>query len=273
MTATATPRLYGYVRASTDGQVASPETQRQIISEYATKKLGKEVDGFFVDPASSGKKRLYERAAGRELMLRVEPGDTVIVARLDRLSRSFIAFAEILDQWTNKKVKIHLCDMPGGHFDPDNPMSEMMIGILIVFANYERKLIVQRTREGLNARKIRGEKYCRWPPYGFKWERRYDQRLGKHVEVKVVDEYEVAIMRKCVSLKAAGYSLDQIHQYLSYEWRVKNRVGGTWTKSRVQAVIACGIQLLAEQERDQRLSAKTGTGSLNDFEPENEYDD
>ena len=81
------------------------------------------------------------------------------MARLDRLSRSFIGFAQILDSWTKLKVGIHLCDMPGGHFDPDNPMSEMMIGILIVFANYERRLISQRTREGLQARKQRGEKY------------------------------------------------------------------------------------------------------------------
>jgi DNA invertase Pin-like site-specific DNA recombinase len=43
--------------------------------------------------------------------------------------------------------------MPGGHFDPHNPMSEMLIGILIVFANYERRLISQRTSEGQLARK------------------------------------------------------------------------------------------------------------------------
>jgi DNA invertase Pin-like site-specific DNA recombinase len=48
--------------------------------------------------------------------------------------------------------------MPGGGFDPDKPMSEMMIGILIVFANYERRLISQRTREGLAARRQRGER-------------------------------------------------------------------------------------------------------------------
>jgi DNA invertase Pin-like site-specific DNA recombinase len=99
---------------------------------------------------------------GRELMATLRTRDTVIVARLDRLSRSFIGFAQILDSWTKLKVGIHLCDMPGGHFDPDNPMSEMMIGILIVFANYERRLINQRTKEDLQARKQRDEKYTRW---------------------------------------------------------------------------------------------------------------
>jgi DNA invertase Pin-like site-specific DNA recombinase len=134
MTANESPKVYGYVRASTDKQIASPETQRQIIEEYA-RRIGKTVDRHFIDPATSGKKRLYDREAGRELMASMRSRDTVIVARLDRLSRSFIGFAQILDSWTKLKVGIHLCDMPGGHFDPDNPMSEMMIGILIVFAN------------------------------------------------------------------------------------------------------------------------------------------
>jgi DNA invertase Pin-like site-specific DNA recombinase len=82
-------RVYGYIRASTDKQIASPETQRQIIEDYA-KRLGKSVDRFFTDPATSGKKRLQDRDAGRELMAILPPRDTVIVARLDRLSRSFI---------------------------------------------------------------------------------------------------------------------------------------------------------------------------------------
>ena len=167
MTAAEMARVYGYIRASTDRQIASPETQRQIIEEYA-RRIGKTVDRYFVDPATSGKKRIQDRDAGGELITILRQRDTVIVARLDRLSRSFIGFAQILDSWTKLKVGIHLCDMPGGHFDPDNPMSEMMIGILIVFANYKRRLISQRTKEGLQARKQRGEKYMRWVEYGWR---------------------------------------------------------------------------------------------------------
>ena len=107
--------------------------------------------------------------------------------------------------------------MPGGVFDPDNPMSEMLIGMLIVFANYERRLISVRTREGLQARKLRGEKYCRWAEYGWRWEKRFDSGSGKHVNVKVVDEGERPIMAKCVELRAAGCSLDKIRQHLNYE--------------------------------------------------------
>ena len=238
-------RVYGYIRASTDKQIASPDTQRQIIEDYA-RRIGKTVDHCFVDPATSGKKRLQERDAGRELMATLRSRDTVIVARLDRLSRSFIGFAQILDSWTKLKVGIHLCDMPGGHFDPDNPMSEMMIGILIVFANYERRLISQRTKEGLQARKQRGERYCRWAEYGWRWEKRYDSTLRKDVNVKVADDGERAIMAKCVELRAADYSLDKIRQHLNYERKARTRLGGHWTNSRVAFLIQQGLRLRAE---------------------------
>ena len=238
-------RVYGYIRASTDKQIASPDTQKQIIEEYA-RRLGKTVDRYFIDPAVSGKKRLQDRIEGRELMTTLRPRDTVIVARLDRLSRSFIGFAQILDSWTKLKIGIHLCDMPGGHLDPDNPMSEMMIGILIVFANYERRLISVRTREGLQARKQRGERYCRWAEYGWRWEKRHDPALGKDVNVKIADEGERVIMAKCVELRAAGQSLDKIRQHLNYDMKARTRLGGHWTTSRVAVLVQQGLRFMAE---------------------------
>jgi DNA invertase Pin-like site-specific DNA recombinase len=239
-------RVYGYIRASTDKQIASPDTQKQIIEDYA-RRIGKTVDRYFVDPATSGKKKLHDREAGRELMSIMRSRDTVIVARLDRLSRSFVGFAHILEAWTKLKVGIHLCDMPGGHFDSDNPMSEMMVGILIVFANYERRLISQRTKEGLQARKQRGEKYTRWAEYGSRWEKRFDSQLNKHVEVMVPDEPERAVLRKIVELRAANLSFDEIRQHLSYSMKVRTRLGGDWTRGRIAVLFRKGLRLMAEK--------------------------
>jgi DNA invertase Pin-like site-specific DNA recombinase len=233
------------VRASTDRQIASPETQKQIITDYAGR-LGRTVERFFTDPAVSGKKSLFEREAGKELLAQLKTGDEVIVARLDRLSRSFVGFARILEFWLAHKIKMHLCDMPGGVFDPDNPMSEMMIGILIVFANYERRLISVRTREGLQARKQRGEKYCRWAEYGWRWEKQLDARLKKQINVKVPDENERAILRKVVELRAAGWTLDRIRKHLSYVMKVRTRTGGEWTPGRITFLFRQGLRLMAE---------------------------
>jgi DNA invertase Pin-like site-specific DNA recombinase len=254
---------YGYIRASTDKQIASPETQRQIIEDYA-RRIGKAIDRYFVDAATSGKKKLHDREAGRELMSILRSRDTVIVARLDRLSRSFIGFAHILEAWTKLKVGIHLCDMPGGHFDPDNPMSEMMIGILIVFANYERRLISQRTKEGLLARKLRGEKYNRWAEYGWRWEKHFDSRLNKQVNVKVPDENERRILRKVVELRAAGHSFDKIRQHLSYVMKVKTRMGGDWTKGRIATLFEQGLRMMAETSF--RTEARNSTSTKGEAE-------
>ena len=241
------PRVFGYIRASTDKQVASPETQREIIEDYA-RRLGRSVDAYFIDPTTSGKKPLFERIAGKELAAGIRRGDHVIVARLDRLSRSFVGFAHVLDAWVKLKVVLHLCDMPGGVFDPDNPMSEMMIGILIVFANYERRLISQRTREGLAARRQRGERYCRWAEYGWRWEKRTDPSAGKLVTVKVPDEREREILRKAVELRAAGHTLDSIRQHLNYRMKARTRTGGEWATNRIAFLVQQGLRLLAETE-------------------------
>ena len=207
------------------------------------------VDHYYVDPATSGKKSLFDRTAGKELATTLRKGDHVMVARLDRLSRSFVGFARILEFWQKLGMTLHLCDMPGGGvFDPDNPMTELMIGILIVFAKYERKLISVRTKEGLQAIRDRGEKYCRWAEYGWRWEKRHDPRSGKLVNVKVPDEREREILRKAVELRAAGHSLDQIRQHLNYGMKARTRTGGEWTTSRIAFLVQQGLRLMAETE-------------------------
>jgi DNA invertase Pin-like site-specific DNA recombinase len=189
---------------------------------------------------------LFERAAGKELAAEIRRGDHVIVAPLDRLSRSFVGFAHILDAWLRLKVVLHLSDMPGGVFDPENPMSEMMIGILIVFANDERRLISQRTREGLAARRQRGERSCRWAEYGRWREKRSDTRTGKVVNVKMPDERE--ILREVVELRAVGHTLDAIRQHLNYRMKARTRTGGEWATNRLAFLVQQGLRLPAEAE-------------------------
>ncbi len=264
-------RVYGYIRASTDKQIASPDTQKQIIQDYAGR-LGRSVDRYFIDPAVSGKKSLFDREAGKELSLVLKKGDEVIVARLDRLSRSFVGFAKILEFWLKHKITMHLCDMPGGVFDPENPMSEMLIGMLIVFANYERRLISVRTREGLQTRKQRGEKYTRWPEYGWRWQKSFDGYLKKDVEVMVPDEPERTIMRKVVELRAAGLSFDLIRQHLSYVMKVRTRLGGDWTRGRIAVLFKQGLRLVevTTEPSTSIASAEEEYQSLIELEDEND---
>ena len=223
-------RVYGYIRASTDKQIASPETQRQIIEDYA-KRLGRTVDRYFIDPAVSGKKSLFDREAGKELLARSSRRATRSSWPVSIVSAArFIGFARILEFWLKHKITMHLCDMPGGVFDPDNPMSEMLIGMLIVFANYERRLISVRTREGLQARKQRGEKYCRWAGVRLALGEAPRPAAARSTSTsRSPTRASGPSWRKCVELRAAGHSLDKIRQHLNYEMKVRTRLGGQWT--------------------------------------------
>jgi DNA invertase Pin-like site-specific DNA recombinase len=207
-------RIFAYIRASTSKQIASPDVQKGLITEYATR-LGLTIDGFYVDPATTSKFDLFDRPAGKRLLVDLRPGDMLIVAKLDRLSRSYLEFATTLNTLEKRQITLHVVDMRGGVFDPTNPISMLLIQILVSFANFERTMIKTRTREALHAIKERGERYCRHAEWGFKWERRWDSRQRKHVEVQVPDDKERAILCKVVELRIAGQSLDQIRQYLS----------------------------------------------------------
>jgi DNA invertase Pin-like site-specific DNA recombinase len=88
-----TGRLWAYIRATTNKQIPSPEDQRGIVCERA-QKMGRVIDGFYVDKAIAGDKPIMEREAGSRLFVDMRRGDTVLVARLDRFSRSFIEFAK-----------------------------------------------------------------------------------------------------------------------------------------------------------------------------------
>jgi hypothetical protein len=143
-------------------------------------------------------------------------------------------------------VVLHVCDIPGGTFDPHNSIGRLMIHILIAFAEYERAMIRTRTREALQIRKSNGQRYCRWAEYGWRWEKRHDPRLKKHVNVKVPDENERAILSKVLELRAAGQSFDEIRQHLNYVMKARTRLGGEFTTGRIAGLLRVGLRLMAE---------------------------
>ena len=67
-------------------------------------------------------------------------------------------------------------------------------------------------------------------------------------------------MRRAVELRAHGYSLDQIRQYLSYELKTTNRgrtngEGGAWRNRDIVTLITRGMELLKQETDGQGLAA------------------
>lgn len=235
-------RVFGYVRVSTDRQAASPEAQREAIRRAAERNaLTAEIawyqdapvqnpDGSWND-AASGKVPLSDRAAGKALCDQLRRGDVVIVAKMDRAFRRLADCVLMLDRWQRLGVQVIICDFPM-LVDLDNPYQMAMAQQCAVWAELERKLISQRTKEALALRKRKGHRHCRFAGYGFTFERRYDPAQQKHVKVRVRDDQERRVMAQIVTWKLEGQGWDAITGRLRQQG-ILTKHGTPWSRSRV----------------------------------------
>ncbi len=230
-------RTFGYLLASADRRVESPKVQQAVIERYCGQ-IGRQINGLFADKADAGNLPLFDREGGRQLLDRLRRGDHLVVARLDRLAESSLRIAQILDQLRQFGVVAHLADMPGGVLDPGDPSCKLTVNVLLSAAKQERRSLGMRTRQALANLKAEGRRYCRFAPFGFKW-----QRQGKKT-VMVPDAREQKICIKVAELRVGGYSIDQIRQYLAYEWRIRNRSGNEFGNSDVHNMSLRGAQWL-----------------------------
>jgi len=140
-----TETLFGYARCSTDRQDLA--VQRQALAE-----LGVAPERMYMDKGMTGTNRA--RPGLDQAMAAVRKGDTLVVAKLDRLARSVPDARHIADQLQEKGVKLALGRTI---HDPDDPMGKMLFNILATFAEFEADLIRMRTREGMAIARAKGK--------------------------------------------------------------------------------------------------------------------
>ncbi|MEL6688363.1 MAG: recombinase family protein [Pseudomonadota bacterium] len=136
--------LYGYARVST------PE-QNVGFQIAALKEAGCSEKNIFVDEGVSGVAR--ERPALREVISNLEPGDTLIVWRLDRIARSMLDLVDTVTTLHNRGISFRSLTE---HIDLSNAVGEFILHILSAVAAFERALIIERTKAALNEAKARG---------------------------------------------------------------------------------------------------------------------
>src|SRR5271166_1408947 len=107
--------VYGYCRVSTLKQASegeSLEVQRRQIEGYGLMH-GLAVDDILVEEGVSGSIPVEERPVGGALFARLERGDIVIAAKLDRLFRSALDALKVVESLKGRGVKLHLLDLGG----------------------------------------------------------------------------------------------------------------------------------------------------------------
>lgn len=160
MTRDEVKRVIGYVRVSTSDQGRSGlglEAQVEAINAKARSK-GWEVLRIAQDVASG--RSLNGRPAMKAALedLRARRADALVVSKLDRLSRSLIDFAQMLETARKQGWHVVMLDL---ELDTSTPMGKLSANMLANVAQYEREMIGLRTKEALAVKRSRGERLGR----------------------------------------------------------------------------------------------------------------
>ena len=196
-------RVLGYVRVSTQEQAKegySIDEQIERLTAFCKAK-GWTIVKIYTDAGFSGGST--ERPALHELInaVRTGHGDTVLVYKLDRLSRSQKDTLELIED-VFLKGNVDFISI-SENFDTSTPFGRAMIGILAVFAQLEREQIKERTTLGREGRAKDGFFHGGGKiPIGYRY---VDGRL-------IIDDYEAMQVRECFELFLRGLSIRQIEK-------------------------------------------------------------
>ncbi len=140
--------LIGYARVSTDDQ----DLDAQIA---ALKRAGCDPDHIHTDKASGVSRK---RPGLAMLMKDVREGDTVVVVSLDRFGRSIFDLLKRLEELESRGVRFKTLSQP---IDTGTPIGRLLLHVLGAVAEFERALIAERTKRGMQHRKAQGAKFGR----------------------------------------------------------------------------------------------------------------
>ncbi len=143
----------GYIRVSTDKQTT--DGQKLSILNYVNDHLKVGVDDWIEVKASSRKSA--EKRKLDELKELLKKGDTLVVAELSRLARSVGQIAVLVDSLVNDGIRV-ICIKEGMELNCKRDMkTKVMLTMFSLFAEIERDLVSERTKEGLKRAKSEGK--------------------------------------------------------------------------------------------------------------------
>jgi DNA invertase Pin-like site-specific DNA recombinase len=215
------PTAYGYPRVSTKKQVKSQlglRAQQRMIEDYYRLRLRAQKvrwGRLYADKGVSAyRQRLIHRPNGRKLMEILEPGDHVIVPKVDRAFRSSADCMLTLTLWQDRGVHVHLLDLG---VDTTTSSGRMVAGIMAQIAEWESQRIGERIKEALEERRAQGRATNSQPPVGYKQRRKRWEPC--HAERRLA--------RRMLARRKAGESASQIAEALNREGR-RNRRRRPW---------------------------------------------
>ena len=130
--------IYGYARVSTAGQLRdgnSLEEQIAALKQYGCQEI--------ISESFTGK--TMQRPEFQVLLERLEVGDTLVVTKLDRFARTAIDGVETVRMLFDRGVRVHILNMG---LVENTLTGNLILTVMLAFAEYERGMIVERTQTG-----------------------------------------------------------------------------------------------------------------------------
>ena len=223
-------KVIAYLRVSTDEQASSGlglEAQRATIAAAA---VARGWDVHWIEDAGHSAKTLKRPGVATALAMLAEgEAQGLVVAKLDRLSRSVQDFAATMD--TARKQGWALVALDLG-VDTTTPAGELVANVMAAVAQWERRVISVRTVEALAAARERGT------------------RLGRPRQI------DPALLARVVTDRASGLSLRAIAQALNDDGTPTVRGGRCWHPATIRGLLQSAALDNAEAETDQSASTR-----------------
>ncbi len=235
-TPTERPKLVGYIRVSTEQQASdgvSMAAQREKIEQFA--RLYDYELVAVVEDAGASAKTLKRDGLGEALaMLESGAAGALIVAKLDRLTRSVKDLGELLESHFTRFALVSV----GEQIDTSTAAGRLVLNVLMSVAQWEREAIGERTKTALQHKKANGQRVGAIP-YGY--------RLDADGATLLPDEAEQEVIKAVLKYRAAGLGFRLICQRLESDG-FKARSGGGFFPQTVSRIIEADAQRTEQRQ-------------------------
>jgi site-specific DNA recombinase len=220
-------RTVGYARVSTDKQAdhgVSLDSQEAKIRAMAVVQ-GAETVELIVDGGESAKN--LNRPGMERLLALVDQGkvNTVIIAKLDRLTRSVKDLAELLERFQHRGVSLVSV---AESLDTGSAAGRLVINIMTAVSQWEREAIGERTRDAMRHKRAKGQCVGNLA-YGYRI-----SEDGEHLEPEPGEQAALAQIR---CLRKQGRSLRAIAAALNVQ-ALRTRRGTGWRHDHILRIIS-----------------------------------
>ena len=140
--------LIGYMRVSKADGSQVFDLQKNVLLN-----AGVESERIYKDFASG---RFDDRPGLKDCLKALQPGNTLVVCKLDRLGRNLKHLVTLVDELRQKEIGLKVITGQGAQIDTTTSHGKMVFGMFAALAEFERELIVERTKAGLVAARARG---------------------------------------------------------------------------------------------------------------------